>query len=140
MTNILSMLETHPQDLNGVNQQKLAACIAACLECSQACIACADACLSEDRVADLTKCIRINQDCAAVCGAVVGILSRHAGYETGVTRAVLEACAAVCRACAEECDRHAEMHEHCRICAESCRRCEMACNELLGSLERGALV
>ena len=49
--NVTSMLATYPKDLGGVDEQKLAACIAACFECAQTCTACADACLSEDMVA-----------------------------------------------------------------------------------------
>ena len=65
--NVTSMLATYPKDLGGVDEQKLAACIAACFECAQTCTACADACLSEDMVAELTKCIRTNLDCADIC-------------------------------------------------------------------------
>ena len=138
MTHISSMLDTYPKDLGGVDRQKLAECIAACFECAQTCTACADACLSEDMVADLTKCIRTNLDCAGICATTGSILSRHTGYDANITQTVLEACRTVCRACADECERHAQMHEHCRICAEACRRCEKACDELLSSLGRGA--
>ncbi len=66
------MLETYPQSLGGVDQEKLRACIEACFECAQACTACADACLSEDRVAELTKCIRTDLDCADICETTGG--------------------------------------------------------------------
>ena len=59
------MLDTYPKDLGGVDKEKLAACIEACFECAQTCTACADACLSEDMVADLTKCIRTHMPAAA---------------------------------------------------------------------------
>ncbi len=96
--------------------------------------ACADACLSEDLVAELTKCIRSSADCADQCDATGPLLSRHTGYDANLTRAALEACAAACKTCGDECERHAGMHEHCRVCAEACRRCETACRELLASL------
>ena len=134
MTVAAQMLDTYPKDLGGVDRDELRACIEACFECAQACTACADACLSEDTVADLTKCIRTNADCADVCDAAGRVLSRHTGYDATVTRALLEACATACRACGDECERHAQMHEHCRVCAESCRRCETACRDLVGSL------
>ncbi len=134
MTVAGQMLETYPKDLGGVDRQKLQECIEACYECAQACTACADACLSEDMVAELTKCIRSNLDCADVCDTTGRVLSRHTGYDANLTRAVLEACAAACKACGDECAGHAEMHEHCRICAESCRRCEQACRDLIASL------
>lgn len=129
------MLEAYPKDLGYVDKDKLAACIEACFECAQSCTACADACLSEDMVAELTKCIRTNLDCADICAATGSALSRHTGYDANITRAILEACVTACQACGDECSRHADMHDHCRICAEACRRCEQACRDLLATLD-----
>jgi hypothetical protein len=134
MTVAAQMLETYPKGLGGVDRDALREAIESCFDCAQACTACADACLSEDAVADLTKCIRTNLDCADVCDTTGRVLSRHTGYDANVTRAVLEACVAAVKACGDECSQHAEMHEHCRICAEACRRCEQACRDLLTSL------
>ena len=125
------MLDSYPQDVGNIDRQKLADCIAACLECEQTCTACADACLAEDMVADLRSCIRNNLDCADICNTTGRALSRQTAGDANVTRALLEACAAACKACGDECSSHAEMHEHCRICAEACRRCEQACRDLL---------
>lgn len=128
------MLESYPKDLGGIDREKLATCIEACFECGQTCTACADACLSEDMVADLTKCIRTNLDCADICLTTGKALSRHTGYDANLTKAFLGACAAACKACGDECSQHAEMHEHCRVCEEACRRCAEACRDLLSSL------
>jgi hypothetical protein len=127
------MLETYPRDFN-VDADVLARCIEACYECSQACNACADDCLSEPDVADLVKCIRLNDDCSDMCIVAGRVANRQTEYDANVTRAVLEACIQTCTSCAEECDRHAEHHEHCRICAEACRRCEQACRDLLEAM------
>lgn len=132
---ITSMLETHPAAGTAVDQQKLAECIEACFQCAQTCTACADACLAEDTVAQLTACIRKNADCADICTATGGILTRQTGGNAAVVRAVLEACRVSCGTCADECAEHAEHHEHCRVCAEACRRCEQACADLLASLD-----
>lgn len=134
MTVTEQMLETYPKDLGQIDRGKLRACIDACFACAQACTACADACLSEDMVAQLTKCVRTNLDCADICDATGRVLSRHTGYDANLTRAVLEACAAACSSCGAECASHASMHEHCRVCADACRRCEQACRDLLASL------
>jgi hypothetical protein len=133
MTFAKPMLQTYPRDFN-VDADVLARCIEACYACSQACTACADDCLSEESVAELVKCIRLNQDCSDLCLAAGRIVSRQTEYDANVTRAALEACAAACRSCGDECEGHAEHHEHCRICAEACRACEQACQELLGSI------
>ncbi|WP_228386488.1 four-helix bundle copper-binding protein [Ornithinicoccus halotolerans] len=128
------MLETYPKDLGHIDRTKLVECIEACFECAQTCTACADACLSEDSVAELTKCIRSNLDCADICETTGRALSRHTGYDANITRAFLEACAAACKACGDNCAEHAQMHDHCRVCAEACRRCEQACRDLITSL------
>lgn len=131
---VSAMLETHPKDLGGVDRRTLAECIEACLACAQTCTACADACLSEDMVAEMRRCIRLNLDCADVCAATAAVLTRQTGEDASTVRALLEACRTACRACGDECASHAEMHEHCAVCAESCRRCEQACADLLASL------
>jgi hypothetical protein len=129
----LRMLETYPQSIN-LDRQNLAATIDALIACSEACTACADACLSEGMVAELTKCIRTNMDCADMCGTTARVLSRHTGYDANITRTLLEACIMACKSCGDECASHADMHEHCRICAEACRACEHACHELLATI------
>ena len=134
MTVTAQMFDTHPPASDIANRDALLACIDACLERGQACTTCADACLSEEMVADLTTCIRLNQDCADLCDTTARLLSRHTGTDTTVLRAALEALRAACAACAAECDTHADMHEHCRVCADACRRCEQACTNLLATL------
>ena len=128
-----AMIRTHPAP-TGLDRELLARAVDAAAACAQACTACADACLSEEMVAELTKCIRTNLDCADICATTGTVLSRHTGYDANITRALLEACRTACKACGDECGQHAGMHEHCRVCAEACRRCEQACAELLSSL------
>jgi hypothetical protein len=132
-TTTMPMLESYPAEIN-VDRGKLAAAIDALISCAEACTACADACLSEKSVADLTKCIRTDLDCADICGTTARVLSRHTGYDANISRALLEACAVACKACGDECWSHANMHEHCRICAEACRACETACRDLLATI------
>ena len=82
---ITEMMKTYPAQIN-TDRDLLAECIAACVECAQACTACADACLSEEMVAELTKCIRTDADCADVCETTGRVLSRHTGYDANLTR------------------------------------------------------
>jgi hypothetical protein len=127
------MLDAYPKSMN-VDKPLLAAVIEEALNCFQTCTACADACLSEDMAAEMTKCIRTNADCAAICATTVQVLSRHTGYDANITRAQLQACIAACKACGDECSQHADMHDHCKVCAEACRACEQACQALLDSI------
>jgi hypothetical protein len=129
----MSMLETYPAEIN-LDRVKLTATIDALIACSEACTACADACLSESMVAELTKCIRTNMDCADICVTTARVLSRHTGYDANISRTLLEACTMACKSCGDECARHADVHEHCRICADACRACENACRDLLATM------
>lgn len=128
------MLEAHPWP-GHVEREALARCIEACVECAQTCESCADACLSEDDVAELRKCIRLDLDCGDICDATGRVITRQTEYDASVSKAQLEACRNACATCAEECERHAEHHEHCRICAVACRRCEESCASLLDSMK-----
>ena len=133
MANAQAMLDTYPATIN-VDKTLLARAIEEALSGFQTCAACADACLSEGMVADLTKCIRTNLDCATTCAATVEVLSRHTGYDSSITRGQLQACIAACRACGDECEQHAGHHKHCRICAEACRAGEQSCQALLEAI------
>ena len=92
------MLDAYPREFN-VDRQLLVRCIEACGDCAEACTQCADDCLSEQTVQELTKCIRLNLDCADVCATTGRVVSRQTGYDANVTRAVLQACIAACRSC-----------------------------------------
>ena len=83
----------------------------------------------------LVRCIRLDLDCADVCGATGRIMSRQTAFDPQIARAQLQACATACRVCAEECAIHAQHGmEHCRVCAEACRTCEQACQAVLSQL------
>ena len=127
------MLQTHPSGA-AVDADALAEVIDSCLECVQVCTACADACFGEGNVEMLARCIRLDLDCADVCGATVKVLSRQVAFEPKMAQPMVEACARAVKLCGDECEQHAEHHEHCRVCMESCRRCEEACNWVLQSL------
>jgi hypothetical protein len=127
------MIATHPDVRGNVNQALIEA-IEAAYDCAQTCTSCADACLAEDMVAELRQCIRLNLDCADVCGVTATLGTRRTGSNEEVIRKMLDACITACRLCGEECRRHASMHEHCRVCAEACRRCETACQSALRSM------
>lgn len=133
MNRAAEMLNTHPRATH-IGVQVLARCIDECFDCAQTCASCADACLGEENVAELIRCIRLNEDCKTACMPTGEMLSRQTEAEWGVLRAQLEACRQACGACGVECEKHAGHMEHCRVCAESCRSCEKACDELLAAI------
>ena len=130
---IQQMIRTHPSAASTSNQEALRACIEACFECAQTCTSCADACLAEPDVQMLTRCIRLNLDCADVCETTGRLLLRQTEPDWSLLNRQLQACAEACRVCGAECEKHASQHEHCQICAESCRMCEEACNRVLAA-------
>jgi hypothetical protein len=136
MSAMNEMLRTHPQKPTH-HFDVVAACIAACFECEQICVTCADACLGEEQVGMLKQCIRLNLDCADLCGATGRLIARQARPDPDLWRATLEACAQACRSCGAECAKHQDRHEHCRICKEACERCERACRDALAALPAG---
>ncbi|MFT3839800.1 MAG: four-helix bundle copper-binding protein [Myxococcaceae bacterium] len=109
---------------------ELDVCINACLECAMVCTACADACLAEEQREELIRCIRLDADCADLCGVTARVLSRQTEIDRRVVEGLLSACTQACALCADECARHAEHMEHCRVCEEACRACQEACGRL----------
>src|SRR5215467_171139 len=134
MSYVRQMLDTYSRTSN-LDAGLLAAAIDALSDCVQACNADNAADLGEQNVTEMVKCIRLCLDCADVCTATAGVISRQTDYDANVTRPLLEACVAICKSCGDECARHAQMHEHCRVCADACRRCERACRELVAAMK-----
>jgi uncharacterized membrane protein len=127
------LLYSYPGDVSA-DVSLLAAAIDALSDCVQACIADADADLREHNLPEMVTCIRLCWDCADICTATMGVVSRQTASSNVVTRPMLEVCIAICRSCGDECQQHAAHHEHCRLCEQACRRCEQACLNLLGAL------
>ena len=134
---VKNMFRSHPE--NPSHAEVMSRCIDACYACVETCTACADACLAEKNVDRLILCIRLNQDCAAVCTATGSIMSRanKVGHRQ-LLEAQLTTCIAFCRACAAECERHGEMHKHCAVCAKVCNDCVKTCGEMLSSMRMPA--
>ena len=132
MKTLHRMLAAHPQA--SAHTDNLADPAHHLALCAEVCTSCADACLAEPMVEELTRCIRLNQDCADICATTSRLLLRQTATDAALTREMLTACATACRLCAEECEKHANMHEHCRICAEHCRQCVAACERAMSSV------
>ena len=134
---VRAVFRSHPaQPAHG---DMISRCIDACFNCVETCTACADACMSDDKVERFVACMRLNLDCAAVCGATGNILARanKAGMRQ-LLEAQLTTCIAFCRGCANECNRHAETHRHCRVAGEACLACAQACDDMLAALRMPA--
>ena len=110
-----------------MGHQKYQSCIEACVRCAAECESCADACLDEKDVKALAACIRLDRDCATICRAAAGLMSRGSQFADDLCRV----CAEVCEACEAECQKHAAM-AHCKRCAEACKRCAAECSKMAG--------
>lgn len=112
--------------------QQYQACIDACLTCAQACEMCASACLCEQNVGELTRCIRMNQDCATLCLAAATIMAR----DGEIAEILCRLCADVCDACGAECARYSMAH--CQTCARACKACADECRKMSSRQPRRA--
>ncbi|PBB04811.1 MULTISPECIES: four-helix bundle copper-binding protein [Bacillaceae] len=93
-------------------------------ECMEACNHCFDACLKEDDVKMMAGCIRLDRECADICGYLEAAITRGSAYVSELA----SVCAKICDDCAEECAKHD--HDHCQECAEACRKCADACRKI----------
>lgn len=110
-----------------MSHEQFRSCIAACVQCAQECEHCATACLGEQDVKMMAECIRLDRDCADICGLTVKWMSRGSHFAHDLCRV----CAEVCDACGAECERHKA--DHCQRCAEACRKCAEECRHMAGA-------
>jgi hypothetical protein len=105
-----------------MNEQQNQELLTALNNCSSACNHCTTACLKEADVTMMTACIRLDIDCAAVCGLTGSFIARQSVHG----KHLLKECAELCGLCAAECEKHGHL-QHCADCAAACRVCEKAC-------------
>ncbi|GAA0854284.1 MULTISPECIES: four-helix bundle copper-binding protein [Paenibacillus] len=99
-------------------------CIEECIRCMMVCNHCYNACLDEENVAMMTKCIRLDRQCADICAFAAHAMSTNSVY----AREICSICADVCEECGTECKMHDV--KHCQECAEACFRCAEACRAM----------
>lgn len=107
-----------------MDEQQMKACLEACQSCIKACNTCFDACLREEHVGMMADCIRLDRECAEICGLAVQAMTRGSSF----MKEICKLCASICEACGDECAKH--RHEHCQACAEACHACAKACTAL----------
>ncbi|MDG5789369.1 four-helix bundle copper-binding protein [Evansella sp. AB-P1] len=95
-------------------------------ECMEACSHCFDSCLEEKDLNGMAECIRLDRECADICGYLEQALLRGTPFASQLAKV----CAEICEACGNECKKHS--HDHCQKCAEACFRCAEECRKLAG--------
>ena len=78
----------------------------------------------------MTRCVRLDTDCAQICRLAAAYMAR----DSEMVDVIWELCAQVCDTCAQECSQHAM--EHCRRCAETCRHAADECRMLLADFSK----
>ncbi|RLL48271.1 four-helix bundle copper-binding protein [Oceanobacillus piezotolerans] len=93
-------------------------------ECMAACNHCYDACLQEEDMQMMANCIRLDRECADICGYLEQAIARNSAFVGQLAKV----CAEICEACGQECQKHT--HEHCQRCAQACLNCSEACKRV----------
>ncbi|WP_252315407.1 four-helix bundle copper-binding protein [Sinobaca sp. H24] len=92
-------------------------------ECMTACNHCFDACLNEEDPGMMSECIRLDRECADICGYLEQAIARNSPF----VKELAAVCATICEACGKECEKHD--HDHCQECAKACFACAEACRQ-----------
>ncbi|MED3971712.1 four-helix bundle copper-binding protein [Priestia megaterium] len=94
-------------------------------ECMTACNHCYNSCLKEENVVMMVECIRLDLECADICGYLEQALERG----TPFVPELAQVCAAICENFGNECKKHD--HDHCQKCADACLKCADECKKLV---------
>lgn len=92
--------------------------------CQAKCNYCLNACLHEEDVKMMTKCIKLDKDCAEICSLTLSLFASDSDFKNDIVKLCIDAC----EKCGEECGKHD--YEHCQHCAEACRKCAAALKAL----------
>ncbi|HLN56780.1 MAG TPA: four-helix bundle copper-binding protein [Bacteroidales bacterium] len=96
-------------------------------ECATECIHCANACLEEQDVKMLSRCIKLDFECADICILTAKMLAG----DTEFHKEICEMCANICDTCAQECEKHSRTMDHCERCARVCHNCADECRTMI---------
>ena len=120
------LIEPKMSEASGkTSYNEFVSCIEACVECTLECKDCASQCLNDKDVMLLTRCIKLQYDCASLCLMAMEIME----IKTGYVRQIWKACEEACIACAWECEKHSDI-PYLKKCAEVCRKCAIECSKM----------
>lgn len=105
--------------------EKYQVCIDACADCIVACKDAATENLKEDDIEMMSRTIKLDHDCAAVC--ILAMESMASDSE--LVSQICKLCMEVCNICAEACEEYDYMAQ-CKISAEACRKCAIECAKI----------
>jgi hypothetical protein len=111
-------------------QQRLCACIDACLSCELVCAISADVATTFDDAAYGNRTASLVLACGKVCHDTARAITELKDPDVGAVAQELEACLRACAAARVELERRL-FDQCCRVCAEQCSRCETECEACL---------
>lgn len=105
--------------------QQYQKCLDACADCIVACKNCATEDLQEDDIEMMSRVIKLNHDCAAIC-----ILAMQAmASESEFIKQICTLCAEICMVCADENSKYTYMEQN-KLCEEACRKYAAECEKI----------
>jgi hypothetical protein len=69
-----------------MSHEQFQQCIEECLQCMVGCNHCYTACLDEHDVAMMKECIRLDRQCADICGFAAQAMSTNSMYSSEICR------------------------------------------------------
>lgn len=105
--------------------QKYQNCIDACADNIVACKNCATEDLKEDDIEMMSRAIKLNHDCAAICISAMQAMASESEF----IKQICALCAEICVTCADENSKYSYMEQN-KICEEACRKCATECEKI----------
>lgn len=102
-------------------EEKMKKLVSELAACQAMCNYCFKSCLEEADVKMMVKCIKLDKECAEICGLALSLVASGSEF----IKQILDLCAKACEKCGEECKKH--HNEHCQECAKTCDACAKAC-------------
>ncbi|WP_256213022.1 four-helix bundle copper-binding protein [Bacillus sp. OV322] len=84
-----------------------------------------DASLNEEDVKMMSSCIRMDRECADICGLAARAMQSNSPFALQIC----QLCAEICEACGNECRQH--HHDHSQKCADACLTCAEICRKMI---------
>ena len=112
-------------DMHAKTDERTEQCVADCYDCAASCQETIAHCLSMGGKHAQPQHIALLMDCASMCEAAAGSMSRGSIAH----RLVCGACAEICKLCEEDC-RSMGDDATMLACAEMCRQCAESCDRM----------
>lgn len=108
-----------------MSNKKIDNFIAACTTCIVASSHFINDCLNDSDVKILNRCIKLHQDCIAICLLTIKTMANDSVF----TKQIGKLCEEICNAVADECEKYSHI-KHAKNGIKACRQCADACSKI----------